>query len=81
MFRPQLRVPVSVSAFVSLFALVLVAAVAAVMLAAPARAEGSTGPKNPQEAAICSSLLSWVLPGGSGASSVDALCAVQGSGS
>ncbi|MFD0257363.1 hypothetical protein ACFRKE_13445 [Kitasatospora indigofera] len=70
----------SASAFASLPALVLVAAVAAVMLAAPARAEGSTGPKNPQEAAVCKSLLGWVLPGGSGGS-VDALCAVQGSGS
>ncbi len=55
-------------------------AVAAGLLAGPAYAAEASGPKNPQEAAICASLLGWVLPSHPAPTSIDAVCTVKGNG-
>ncbi len=74
MFRQQqLRIPARIL-------LTAVAAVSAGLLAAPAQAAEGTGPKNPQEAAICATLLGWALPTSPAPTSVDAVCTVKGNG-
>ncbi|WP_371481305.1 hypothetical protein [Kitasatospora sp. NBC_00315] len=60
--------------------LVPLAAVGAVMLGAPAYASEGTGPKTPQEAAICASVLAWAIPTSPAPTSVDAVCTVHGNG-
>ncbi|MFC9326291.1 hypothetical protein [Kitasatospora sp. NPDC057015] len=82
MFGPRSRVPAPVSVLASPLVLALVLAVSAVLflLAGPAGAEESQGPKNAQEAAICASLLSWVLPSSPAPTSIDAICTVKGNG-
>ncbi|MFC8450777.1 hypothetical protein [Kitasatospora sp. NPDC057223] len=61
-------------------AVAILVAVAAGLLAGPAHAAEASGPKNPQEAAICASLLKWALPSSPAPTSIDAVCTVKGNG-